>query len=264
MRIYILTDLEGVGGVVHDAQTVPGSPLYEDARRLLTHEVNAAIEGALEGGASEIVVRDGHGANGGYNFVFEELHPAAEYIMGAPQETYLEELDDTFDGIFQVGVHAQAGTPRGVLEHTMASPAWAEMRVNGRVMGEMGFAAALAGEAGVPCVLVTGDQAVCDEARALLGRGLQVAVTKVGYSRNCARMKPPAVVCGLIRERARAAMGKIGKVKPLNVGQPVEIVLRFKHVSLADGYKHAGKRRLDPYTIAIRGRTAREAFGNLY
>jgi D-amino peptidase len=137
------------------------------------------------------------------------------------------------------------------------------MLVNGRPMGEMGLAAAIAGELGVPCVLVTGDQAVCDEARALLGPEVEVAVTKVGFSRNCARMKTPGLVCNVIRERARAAMGKIGKVRPLDIGRPVEVVLRFKHVHLADGLKHAGKRRVDAKTIAVTGDTAREAFANL-
>lgn len=263
MKIYILTDLEGVCGVVHDAQTVPGSPLYENARRWLTHEVNAAIEGALEGGATEIIVRDGHGANGGYNFVLDELHDAAEYVMGAPQDIYLEELDGSFDGVFQIGAHAMAGTARAVLEHTQSSQAWEEMRVNGQPMGEMGFFAAIAGELGVPCVLVTGDQAVCQEARALIGPEVEVAMTKVGFGRHCARMRTPKVTCDLIRYRARAAMGKIGVVKPVDIGKPVEITLRFKHMEGADGLKCAGKRRIDAKTIAVRGETAREAFQNL-
>jgi D-amino peptidase len=264
MKIYILTDLEGVGGVVDDAQLVPGSPRYEDARRWLTLEVNAAVEGALAGGATEVVVRDGHGANGGYNLLLDEAHEAAEYVMGGPQPVYLEELDAGFDGMFQVGAHAMAGTARAVLEHTQSPQAWEEMRVNGRPLGEMGFAAAIAGELGVPCVLVTGDQAVCDEARDLLGSEVEVAVTKVGFGRSCARVKPPAVVRRLIRERAQAAMGKLGKVPPLDLGRPVEIILRFKHTALADHLSHTDRRRLDARTIAVRGDTAREAFHNLF
>jgi len=263
MKIYILTDLEGVGGVVLGQQIEPGGSLYAEARHLLTQEVNAAVEGALAGGATEVLVRDGHGANSGYNFIFNELHPGAEYMMGSPTESYLDEIDESFDGVFQLGAHAMAGTMHAVLEHTQSSQAWEEMRVNGRPMSEMGFCAAMAGELGVPCLLVTGDQAVCDEARDLLGPEVDVAVTKVGLSRHCAIMKPPKVVRDLIRERARAAMGKIGKVKPLDIGRPVEIILRFKHVYMADGHKCAGKRRLDSRTIAVTGSTAREAFDNL-
>jgi len=264
MKVYILTDLEGVGGVALDSQTDGSTGLYQEARRLLTQEVNAAIEGAFAGGATEILVRDGHGANGGYNFVFEELHDGALYMMGSPTDSYLDELDGSFDAVFQIGAHAMAGTMHAVLEHTQSSYAWEEMRVNGRPMSEMGFCAAIAGQEGVPCVFVSGDQAVCEEALALLGPEIELAVTKTGLSRNCAIMKPPKVVRRLIRERAQAAMGKIGKVKPLEVGKPVEIVLRVKHVQLADGHKHAGKRRLDSRTIVVTGATCREAFDNLW
>jgi len=263
MKIYMVTDLEGVGGVVLKEQTQPPEPLYQEARHLLTQEVNAAVEGALEGGATEILVRDGHGANGGYNFIFDQLHEGALYMMGSPTDSYLDEVDDSFDAIFQIGAHAMAGTLHGVLEHTQSSVAWDEMRVNGRPMGEMGFCAAVAGQHGVPCALVTGDQAVCDEARDLLGPEVEVAVTKVGLSRTCAITKSPAAVRSLIRERARAAMAKIDKVEPLDIGSPVEIVLRFKHVSNADGYKCANKRRLDSKTIMVTGKTPREAFDNL-
>ena len=263
MKIYILTDLEGVGGVALNDQTAPGSALYQEARHLLTQEVNAAVEGAIAGGATEILVRDGHGANGGYNFLFNDLHAGASYMMGSPTDSYLSELDESFDALFQLGAHPMAGTMHGVLEHTQSSQAWEEMRVNGRPMGEMGFAAAIGGEMGVPCVFVSGDQAVCEEARELLGPQVELAVTKVGLSRHCAIMKSPAVVRDLIRAGARAAMGKIGKVKPLDVGRPVEIIVRFKHVYLADGHKHAGKRRLDARTIVVTGASAREAFDNL-
>ena len=263
MRIYMVTDLEGVGGVVLPEQTQPGHPLYQEARHLLTQEVNAAVEGALAGGATYILVRDGHGANAGYNFIFDELHEGAEYMMGSPTDSYLSEVNSSYDGMFQLGAHAMAGTMHGVLEHTQSSVAWQEMCMNGRPMGEVGLCAAVAGQEGVPCLLVTGDQAVCDQARELLGPEVEVAVTKQGLSRTCAVMKSPAVARDLIRERAKAAMSKIGKVKPLDVGTPVEIRLQFKHVYMADGRKCAGKRRLDSRTIAVTGATPREAFDNL-
>ncbi|UCH35252.1 MAG: M55 family metallopeptidase [Armatimonadota bacterium] len=263
MKIYILTDLEGVGGVCLTQHVEAGGALYQEARHLLTQEVNAAVQGAIEGGATEILVRDGHGANGGYNLIFDDLHDGALYMMGSPTDSYLSELDDSFDAMFQLGMHPMAGTMHGVLEHTQSSAAWEEMRANGRPMSEMSFCAAIAGEMGVPCVLVTGDQAVCDEAREVLGPEVELVVTKVGLSRHCAIMKPAAVVREMIREGAHAAMGKVGKVTPLDIGKPVEIAVRFKHVYMADGHKCAGKRRLDSRTIAVTGNTAREAFDNL-
>jgi D-amino peptidase len=262
MRVYVLTDLEGVGGVALEEQTRSGRSLYDDARRLQALEVNAAVEGAIAGGATEILVHDAHGSVG-YNFLFNELHPGAQYLFGGDTDTYLAALDGSFDGLLLLGMHAMAATMHAVLEHTWAPSAWQEMRINGRPMGEVGLMAAVAGDSGVPTLLVTGDQAVCDEARELLGSEVEVVVTKFGLSRHCAIMKSPKVVRDLIREGARAAMGKVGKVKPLDIGRPVEITLRFKHVYLADGQKCAGKRRLDSRTIAVTGTTAREAFDNV-
>jgi D-amino peptidase len=262
MKIYIITDIEGVGGVVLDQQTRPGSPLFDEARQLQTSEVNAAIEGGLEGGATAIIVHDAHGSVG-YNFLFDKLHPGAQYLFGADTDTYLAALDGSFDGLFLLGMHAMAGTRRAVLEHTWSPSAWDEMRINGRAMGEIGLMAAIAGEEGVPTLLVTGDQAVHDETRELLGPDIETAVTKIGVSRHCAIMKPPGQVRSLIRESARAAVGKIGKVKALDIGRPAEITIRYKHVSMADGRRCAGKRRIDARTIAVNGATVRQAFDNL-
>jgi len=262
MKLCVITDLEGVAGVVLDEQTRFGNPLYDEARRLQTHEVNAAVEGALEGGATEIVIHDAHGSIG-YNFLFDELHRGAHYLFGADTDTYLPALDATCSGLFLLGMHAMAGTRHAVLEHTWAPTAWQEMRINGRPMGEIGLMAAIAGETGVPTLLVTGDQAVHEEARALLGPEVETAVTKTGFSRHCAVMKPAGVVRREIREAARAAASKAGRVEPLDVGRPAEIAIRYKHVSMADGHTCAVKRRIDAYTIAVTGATVREAFDNL-
>jgi len=262
MKIYIITDLEGVGGVVLDQQTRPGGPLFDEARRLQTNEVNAVVEGAIEGGATEIIVHDAHGSVG-YNFLFDKLRPGAQYLFGADTDTYLAALDASFDGLFLLGMHAMAGTRRAVLEHTWSPSAWDEMRINGRPMGEIGLMAAIAGEEGVPTLLVTGDQAVHDETREVLGPDVEIAVTKIGLSRHCAIMKPAGQVGRLIRESARAALSKIGQVRPLDIGRPAEITIRYKHVSMADGRKCAGKRRVDARTIAVTGATVRQAFDNL-
>jgi D-amino peptidase len=261
VKLYVITDLEGVAGIVLDEQTRFGSPLYDEARRLQTREINAAVEGALEGGATEIIVHDAHGSIG-YNFLFDELHPRAEYLFGADTDTYLGALDRSFDGLFLLGMHSMAGTMHAVLEHTWAPTAWDEMRINGRAMGEIGLMAAVAGEVGVPTLFVTGDQAVHDEARDLLGANIETVVTKRGLSRHCAIMKPAGVVRRLIREAARAAVGKAHHVEPFAIEPPVEIMIRYKHVSMADGHKCAGKRRVDARTVAVSGSTVRDAFDN--
>ena len=263
MKIYMVTDLEGVGGVVRNEQTTGEGAEYEVARSLLTKEVNAAIQGALDGGADEVLVLDGHGARGAYNFIYEELHPEAEYIMGAPWEVYLPGLDASCHGCFFVGFHPMAGTRLGVLDHTMSAVAWQQMTINGQPMGELGLCAAVAGHYDVPVVLVTGDQAACDEARALLGEQVETVATKVGLSRNSARMRHPAKVRREIEENAKAAMGKIKKVKPLKIAGPVEIRVTYGQTRHADGPKGAGKERVDATTVAYRGADIIEAVRNL-
>lgn len=263
MRIYIITDLEGVGGVLLPQQVQPGDPMYERARLLLTHEVNAAIEGALEGGAREILVLDGHGANSAYNFVLEELHPEAQYIMGVPWQNYLPGLNETFDAVFEVGFHSMAGTMKGVYDHTMSWDGWVNMTVNGIRMGEIGFCAAFAGHFGIPVALVTGDKAACEEATSLLGDVCIVSV-KEGISRFSAKCLHPIKIRELIKERAKQAIDKIHQIKPLNIGQPVEIKIEYSTTDLADGIKPKIKDRKDARTMVCRGDTIIEAWENLH
>lgn len=266
MRIYIVTDLEGVGGVVLPQQTTPdGGAMYEQARRWLTQEVNAALEGALEAGATYILVLDGHGANNACNFVLDELRPEAEYIMGSPWDKYLPGLDESFDCAFFIGFHSKAGTSRGVLEHTMSSRSWLRMRVNGMEMGELGLCAAFCGHFGVPVALVTGDKAVCDEARELLGDVETVAV-KEGISRHSAKLLHPRKCQELIREAASRAVERArrGEFKPFLVEGPVTIEIEFQRTDYADGIKPPTKERIGPRTVVYKGRDIVEAFSMLF
>lgn len=262
MKIYMVTDLEGVGGVVRNEQASGEGAEYEVARSLLTKEVNAAVQGALDGGADEVLVLDGHGARSAYNFIYEELHEEAEYIMGAPWDDYLSGLDASCDGSFFVGFHAMAGVRHGVLDHTMSSAAVQQITVNGEAMGELGLCAAVAGHYDVPVVLATGDRALCDEARALLGDQVETVATKVGLGRTSARMRHPAKIRAEIEEKAKAAIGKLKKVEPLKVEGPVEIRITFSQTAHADGPKGAGKERVDAKTVAYRGRDIIDAVRN--
>lgn len=263
MKIYILTDLEGVGGVVNRSQVFAGNAAYEKAREWLTLEVNAAVQGAIDGGATDILVLDGHGANNAVNLVYEKLHEGARYIQGVPWMEYLQSFDSSFDGLFQIGAHAMSGTQEAVLEHTMSSESWVEMLINGRPFGEIGLCAAIAGHFGVPFVMVSGDDKACKEAEQL-SPGLECAVVKRGISRHCAELLPMPVVHNLIREKARAAMAKLKTIQPLRLDSPVEIQIEFLRTDSADCVRERkGVTRIGPRTVVYTGENVVEAFSRV-
>jgi len=264
MKIYILTDMEGVSGVVSKSQTFSHEEGYEQAREWFTLDVNAAVQGAIDGGAAEILVLDSHGANGNRNFRWDLLHPGARYIQGSPRTDYVHMIDESFDGFFQIGVHAMAGTPGAILEHTMSSMSWVEMRVNGEVMGEIGLCAAAAGVFGVPFVMASGDDKACAEALKVCP-DIECAVVKEGISRHAAVLKPPLVARELIREKARLAMGKLSSIKPYTVASPTEIQVRyFRNDVYEDIREREGVRKVDPQTVIYSGKTIVEAWRRIW
>lgn len=264
MKTYILTDMEGVGGVLGWDQVLPGDPAYEKSRCWLTAEVNAAVEGALAGGAQEILILDGHGANNARNLLYEELHPAAVAVQGGPWPEYLQGLDDSFDAMLQIGVHAMAGTAGAVLDHTMSPDTWVETRVNGVPMGEIGLCAAVAGHFGVPLAMVSGDDKACAEAAAL-SPGIESAVVKEGIGRHCAKVLPMPVVLDAISEKARLAMAKAKDISPFTVGSPVEIHVEFSSEDpLRDIKERHGVRIVGPRTVAYSGAEIIEACARMF
>jgi D-amino peptidase len=260
MKIYILTDLEGVGGVVNRSQVFTGNAAYEKSRDWLTKEVNAAVEGALEGGATEILVLDGHGANNAVNMLYEGLHRGATYIQGVPWTDYLQSLDESVGGLFQLGAHAMAGTKGAILEHTMSSETWVEMRVNGKPMGEIGLGAACAGHFDVPFVMVSGCDKACAEAAAI-SPGVECAVVKYGISRHCATLLPQPVVLDLISEKARLAVQKATSIRPLKLDSPVDIEIDYLRNDSVDSIRgRHGVTKLGPRTVRFTGANVIEAF----
>src|SRR6059058_6456732 len=195
--------MEGISGIATTFQTNAGESLYEEGRKLYTEEINAAVRGAKSAGATEIVVMDCHGAGGGWNFnslVPELLDPACEFVVQERWTEYTELLESGCDAALFVGMHAKAGTPDGVLSHTVSGEAWRELRFNGVAVGETGINAAFCGHWGCPVLLVTGDEAVCREARDLLGGGLTTVSVKRGLGRFSARQKTPQRARELIED----------------------------------------------------------------
>ena len=164
MKIYIVTDNEGLSGVSSSSyiSEEKGRPdLIAESRKLLAAEINACVEGCVRGGATEIVVRDGHG--GGQNVTRAMIDGRADLIGGQTPGVLLADLDDSA-GLILLGYHAMAGTAGAVCEHTMSSKTWQNVWINGRKTGEIGICAYVAGEHGVPVIMVSGDDKACAEA----------------------------------------------------------------------------------------------------
>ena len=230
MRVHIISDMEGVSGIVKWQQTTGGEKLYDEGRVLYTEEINAAARGAKDAGATEIVVMDCHGAGGAYDFnslLPDLLDPDCEYVVQQEWTEYTSFLESGCDAALFVGMHAMAGTADGVLSHTVSGQAWQSLRFNGTLVGETGINAALCGHWGVPVLLVTGDRAVCKEGRELLGDGLTTVEVKEGLGRFSARMLPPARARELIEEGARKALSDLSAVAAYDPGSPSEIAIEF-------------------------------------
>ncbi len=225
MRVYILTDLEGVTGITLWSQCSPsGGEEYERARRLLMSDINAAVEGCLEGGATEIVVSDGHGYP--MNIIPELMHPRAEYIcgIGLPRGWG---MDQDFALGMQIGAHAMNRTKDGVLCHTQNHRTDARYWYNGREMGEIAQGALVMGHFGFPCVFVSGDAAACREAQAFLGEQCVTVAVKKGLGRQCAQLLSPEKTREMIREGAREAMSRWKLVQPFTIEFPAQARLEM-------------------------------------
>ena len=226
-KIYISADMEGLAGVVTSDQLGPSGFEYGLYRRIMTEEVLAAIEGARQAGAGEIVVSDSHG--NGESLLLEELPEDVIVIRSWPRPLMMMEgIDASFDGVIFIGYHAGTTNPSGVRAHTMSSANLADLRINGRSHPEAGINAAIAGHFGVPVIMLTGDDAIAEEARAIIGN-IEVAVVKEAISFHSARTMTPAAARELIRETAYRAVSRIGEFRPYRVAYPLTMEIRFKN-----------------------------------
>lgn len=181
MRVVGVGDMEGVAGICRWEQVSAGKALYEEGRRLYTAEINAAVRGAFLAGANEVVVMDCHGAGGDFSFnslLPDEPDERCEFVVQSEWTEYTEPFEQGCDAALMIGMHAMAGSERGVMSHTVSSTDWHELRFNGTPVDEVGINAALCGTWSCPVALVTGDEVVCEEAAALLGPGLETLAVK--------------------------------------------------------------------------------------
>ena len=233
-KILISMDIEGVAGVWRPEQTQAGHTEYERARRWMTEEANAAIRGAFKGGAQEVVVNDSHGHFG--NLLADELDPRAQLIQGKPRTLgMMAGVEQGVAGVLMIGWHARAKT-RGVLAHTSNSFAFARVWLGGQELGEIGLYGALAGELGVPVLMVSGCDVTAGEAQVLLPQ-LPCAVVKWSEGARSGRSLSPGAARALIEEGSREAVHRRLKGHPaplLQLPTPLSLRVQCQTPALAD------------------------------
>jgi D-amino peptidase len=232
VKVFISADMEGIAGVVSPEQLGPSGFEYGRFREFMTAEVLAAIEGAREAGATDIVVADSHGNM--QNLLVERLPADVRLVRGSPRPlAMMEGIDSTFAAAIFIGYHSGANNLEGVRAHTMSSARFASVRLNGSPIAESGMNAAIAGHFGVPVVMVSGDDAAVAEVRAMIP-GVEGAVVKRAIGFHSAETMTPESARALIRDRARAGVAGRAAIRPHRVTTPVRLDLTFKNYRPAE------------------------------
>lgn len=256
-KVYISADMEGISGIVGDDQVSAGGAEYARSRKLMAEDVNAAVRGAIAGGATEVVVNDSHG--GQRNILPEDLDPSARLITHSfKRYGMMEGLDETFDAVLFIGYHAKADTPGGLFAHT-GSGVVRDVQIDGRSVGEGGMNTLLAGWYGVPVVLVTGDDVAVAQVRevATAARGV---VVKRAINVRAAELMPLREARREIEASARMAVAEAKKSAPTRPSS-VRVRLRYRNFTypeIAEAFP--GIKRVEPDTIEFTATTMPEAY----
>ena len=235
MKLLIAADMEGITGVTQIEHTLSTHPEYQRFRRLMTADVNAAIQGAAAAGVEDILVADGHGS--ATNILIEELDPRAHLNSGSPSPfAMLQGIDSGIEAVFFIGYHARMGTAYAILDHTWSSANVFNVWLNGKLVGEVGLNSAVCGHFGAPVILVSGDQAVSAEAQDFIP-GIETAIVKIAAGRHSAECLPLEATQTIIREAARRAVERFlaGKAPlPVKTTRPISVGLEFIYSDMAD------------------------------
>jgi D-amino peptidase len=251
-KVFISIDMEGISGIVDGSQCGGQTGEYTYGRKLMVGDLNAAIEGALEVGAQEIVVSDSHG--GMKNVQPEEVHEAAMLIRGTPKpDVMMTGIGSEYDAAMYIGYHAMKGTKNGILAHTISGGTVDSIWINGRETGEFGLNAALAGHYDVPSVLMTGDYAVSEEAKAFVP-SISTAVVKWGVGRKAGKCLHPKKARALIKLKTMEALENVGNIAPFTVEGPVNFILKYGHSGGGDMASRL------PFLERVDGRTVKATF----
>ena len=257
-KIFISADLEGVVGAVSGEQLGPGGFEYNRFREFMTAEVNAAIEAAKSAGATEILVADSHG--NGQNLLIEKLPKDVKLIRSWPRPLgMMEGIDSSFDGVIFTGYHASTDNKEGVRAHTFSSARLTSLKVNGKVMTEGSWNAAVAGEFGVPVIMISGDDAAVNEVKSVIGNA-EGAIVKESISFHSAKSLHPEAAYDLIAEKTSYAVKNIKKYKPYKIKGPVTVSVSFKHYQPSQILSYLKMfKRTDSHTIEFKAKDMIEA-----
>lgn len=259
MRVMIWGDMEGVACITSWEQVTGGNPLYEECRVLFTEEMNAAVRGAKRAGADEIIAVDCHGAGGGYSFkslVPDRLEHGAEWVLGHPWGRYVEPLRQGVDANLFIGAHARAGTPDGILSHTISSESWYDAFINDVPVGESGLLAAICGTWDAPAVFVAGDTATCKEVTDLLGDKVATAPIKQGMGRFATRSLTPGEAQAMIEQRVLDALQRRDWPQAYKPTAPITLRIELATIDRASAFVgRTGVELVGPRTVVSRGDT---------
>ena len=264
MRVLISADAEGITGVTSTNEMLFGKPHYEFMRAMMTADVNAAIEGAFAGGATEVVVNDSHWTM--TNILIEALDPRADLIKGFHKHLCMVEGVQAADAVFFLGYHCRTGDSDGVGNETILGREIVEIRMNGRPVGESEINAAVCGDFGVPVVFASGDDLYEKELRETLPE-VEFGLTKYALDRWAARLLGAERARANIRDAARRAVERAcdGAFRPYRLDGPVELAVTFS--STAEALMAAlvpGSERRTPRTVAFSAPTATEAWKGFF
>jgi len=219
--------MEGIAGVVTGEQLGTSGFEYQRAREWMTGEAIAAIEGAKEAGASEIIIADSHG--NGQNLLIDRFPMDATIIRAWPRPLgMMQGIDSSFSAAIFIGYHSSTDNPSGVRAHTFSSASYHSFRVNDKVLSEGGWNAIIAGYYGVPVVLISGDESAIADLKAV-APDVEGAVIKHSISFHSAATATPAASQALIKLRVKAALTRLGNIKPVARMSPVTVDLTFKN-----------------------------------
>lgn len=231
MKIYISADIEGISGIVAINQVIPGEREYQRSRELMTKEVNAAIEGAIEIGATEIIVNDLHGA--GTNILIESLNNKAQLITGSSRKgAMMEGLDSSFDAVILIGYHPRMNLS-GVLSHSFHGGVISNIKINSKDVGEFYMNACVAGHFNVPVVLVSGDNILEEEVKEV-NSAIETVVVKTSYGRYAAKCLTPTAVFEKIKEKVKVALINAKNIDSIKLQEPAEMKVTFLNSGQAE------------------------------
>ena len=257
-KVYMITDMEGVSGIYDsELQVEPyRSPRWEESHKLLTGEVNAAVGGLMAGGATDVVVWDGHDSSRSLSVL--DIDPRARLLTGIPISRTLE-LDSSYCAVIFIGQHAMAGADKGILSHSYDSHNIQNIWVNGKPTGEIGGRVMLAGALNIPVIMLSGDTAACKELHDLVPEA-ECAEVKSGVSRTAGFMLSHPAACALIREKAQRAMQLLAGFRPYKIAGTVEVKVEFTTAAGRVYEPREGVERLDERTWAFRGKDIMDAW----